>query len=291
MRTTASSTYRSIQLAIRQSNSRVDGLYLQASTGKKLTRASDDPTAVAKVDKARSAITGMDRYMENIEVAQDRMDTVDSYIDSAETVMARAREIAVAGINGSLTDDDLQSYAEEVAALQEQMLGIANTRVDGKYLFAGFSDTTEPYSGDPVTYNGTSDHKYLQIGPGQTVQTNITGDELFSDPVDIFAALSSLQEALSGGDTTAMGDQLDTLENAATQITRQRSKMGNINARMEDSMSLMEDAKLQMQDTLSSYEDADLVEVLSDMTLAEESLEAALSVSTRVMSLSILDYL
>lgn len=53
----------------------------------------------------------------------------------------------------------------------------------------------------------------------------------------------------------------------------------------------MEDAKLQMQATLSSYEDADLVEVLSDMTLAEESLEAALSVSTRVMSLSILDYL
>jgi flagellar hook-associated protein 3 FlgL len=53
----------------------------------------------------------------------------------------------------------------------------------------------------------------------------------------------------------------------------------------------LEDAKLQMQDTLSSYEDADLVEVLSDMTLAEESLEAALSVSARVMSLSILDYL
>lgn len=291
MRTTASSTYRSIQLAIRQSNSRVDSLYLQASTGKKMTRASDDPTTVSKVSSARSAITGMDRYMENIEVAQDRMDTVDSYLDSAETIMARAREIAVAGVNGSLTDHDLQSYAEEVAALQEQMLSIANTRVDGKYLFAGFSDTTAPFSGDPVTYSGTSDHKFLQIGPGQTVQTNITGDELFSDPVDIFDTLSTLQEALSSADTTAMGEQLDTLENAATQVTRQRSKMGNINARMEDSMSLMEDAKLQMQSTLSSYEDADLVEVLSDMTLAEESLEAALSVSTRVMSLSILDYL
>jgi len=291
MRTTAGSTYRSIQLAIRQSNSRVDSLYLQASTGKKLTRASDDPTAVSKVSSARSAITGMDRYMETIEVAQDRMDTVDSYLDSAETIMARAREIAVAGVNGSLTDDDLQSYAEEVAALQEQMLSIANTRVDGMYLFAGFSDTSAPFGGNPVTYSGTSDHKFLQIGPGQTVQTNLTGDELFIDPVDIFDVLSTLQEALSGGDTTAMEDQLDTLENAATQITLQRSKMGNINARMEDSMSLMEDAKLQMQDTLSSYEDADLVEVLSDMTLAEESLEAALSVSARVMSLSILDYL
>jgi len=291
MRTTASSTYRSIQLAIRQSNCRVDNLYLQASTGKKLSRASDDPTAVSKVGSARSAITGMDRYMENIEVAQDRMDTVDSYLDSTETIMARAREIAVAGANGSLTDDDLQSYAEEVAALQEQLLSIANTQVDGKYLFSGFSDTTVPFSGDPVTYNGTSDHKVLQIGPGQTVQTNLAGDELFCDPVDIFDALSTLQEALSSGDNTTMGEQLDTLESAATQVTRQRSKMGNINARMEDSMSLMEDAKLQMQVTLSSYEDADLVEVLSNMTLAEESLEAALSVSTRVMSLSILDYL
>lgn len=291
MRTTASSTYRSIQFALRRSNSQVDGLYLQAATGKRLNRASDDPTSVPRVLSARSEISGMDRYLENMALAQDRMDIVDGYLDSAETVLARAQEIAVAGANGSLSDDDLQAYAEEVSALQEQLLGIANARVEGKYIFAGFSDSSVPFSGDPVTYSGTGDSKYLEIGPGQTVATNIPGDELFSDPVDAFAALANLQTALADGDIAALESQLDTLQDAAAQVIGQRSLLGNHNARLDDSLALMEDAKLQMQEVLSRYEDADLTEVLSDMTLAEESLEAALGVSARVMSLSILDYL
>lgn len=291
MRTTSSSTYRSIQFSLQRTNSRVDTIYLQAATGKRLNRASDDPTAVPKVLSARSEITGMDRHLENMALAQDRMDIVDGYLDSAETVIARAQEIAVAGLNGSLSDEDLQAYAIEVEALQEQLLSIGNAQVEGKYLFAGFSDGSAPFGDDPVVYSGTDDIKYLEIGPGQTLATNLTGDALFTDPVDVFAALSDLQDALTGGDTTAMEAQLDTLEDAATQVSRQRSRMGNRNARLDDSLALMEDAKLQMQEVLSRYEDADLVEVLSDMTLAEESLEAALNVSARLANLTILDYL
>lgn len=291
MRTTGSATYRNIQLIIRRGNSRVDNLYQQVATGKKLSRASDDPSAVSRVIGTRSDIAGMDRYLENMELAQDRIDSTDTYLDAAETILQRAREIAVAGANGSLTDDDRQSYADEAAALQEELLGIANTRVEGKYLFAGFSDDSAPFGGDPVTYNGTEDYKYLEVGAGQTVRTNVTGNELFCEPVDVFAALATLETALAEGDTTTLEQQLDTFDDAADQISGQRSRMGNINARLDDGIALMEDARLQLQDTLSRYEDADLVEVLSDMTLAEESLEAALSVSSRVMSLSILDYL
>ncbi len=291
MRTTASSTYRTIQLAMQRSNSQLDTLYLQASTGKQLNRASDDPTSVPRVLSARSEIAGMDRHLENMALAQDRMDIVDGYLDSAETILARAQEIATAGANGSMSSEDLQTYALEVEALEEQLLNIGNIQVEGKYIFAGFSDGIEPFSGDPVSYNGTSDIKCLEIGPGQTIATNLTGDTLFSEPVDVFAALAGLEEALTNGDTAAIQSQLATLQDGYDQVSRQRSSMGNLNARLDDNLAAMEDAKLDMQEVLSRYEDVDLVEVLSDMTLAEESLQAALSVSIRVMSLSILDYL
>jgi len=269
----------------------VDSLYAQATTGKKLTRASDDPTAASGVLGARGDIAGADRYLDNMQTAQTRLDSLDGYLKSAETAIARARELAVAGANGALSDDDRQSYAEEAAALQEQLLGIANARVEGTYLFAGYSDSQAPFSGEPVSYDGTDDHKYLRIGPDQTVATSVTGAELFMEPVDVFAALSTLEEALSTGDDTVLGEQLDVLTEAADQVVGQRGKMGNINARLDDNISLMEDARLQMRETLSGYEDADLAEVLSDMTLAEQSLEAALSISARLASLSILDYL
>jgi flagellar hook-associated protein 3 FlgL len=185
----------------------------------------------------------------------------------------------------------METYADEVSSLKEQLLNIANTQVNGTYLFAGFADDSEPFASSPVVYNGTSDIKYVESGPGETIATNIPGDTLFTTPVDVFAELDNLEISLRAEDTSALESSLDTLEVAADQIRTQRSLMGNNSARLDDSKSMLEDAKVQTQSTLSRYEDADLTEVISEMTQAEQALEAALTVSSRITNLSLLNYL
>lgn len=266
-------------------------LYLQASTGSKLLHASDNPSAVNQVLGSRTEIAVSDRYLETIAATQDQLDILDGYLDSSESILARAKEISVASLNGALSEQDLATYADEVVELQKALLNIANTQVDGKYLFSGYAENTLPFSGDPVVYNGTSDHQQVEISTGQTVQKNLTGDELFTDPVDVFSVLEDLRSALSNGDNAALEVSLTDLESAADQIRGKRSEMGNINERLDDVSTLLENLQLQMQERLSSYEDADLVEVMSGITQAEQAYEAALSVSARISQLSILDYL
>jgi flagellar hook-associated protein 3 FlgL len=205
--------------------------------------------------------------------------------------MARAKEIAVAGANDSLSDSDKQTLADEVGQLRQELLDLANTQVAGKYLFAGYNDQTLPFSGSPVTYNGTSDHIMIEIDSGSTVAKNITGEELFMSPVNLFTTLEDLESALTTGSSADVSNMLTPLEEAAEQVRTRQSTLGNINARMEDMISMNENALLVMESTLSAHQDADLTCVLSEIAKMETALEATMQVTAQVSSLSLLDYL
>ena len=291
MKVTQMALYRTLQANLGKNSSSLNDLYIQASTGKKLIDASDDPSAIGSVFSSRTSISTSQRYLETIAETQDGIDILDGYLDSAEDILVRAKEIAIAGINGTLSDEDYATYADEVDQLQKALLNIANTQVDGKYIFSGYAEKTEPFSGDPIVYNGTGDHKMVEISVGQTVQTNLTGDEVFTSPTDSFAILNELEDALLNGDTTVLETSLADLEAAAEQVRGKRSEMGNINSRLDDVSTLLGNLQLQMEERLSNYQDADLVEVMSGITQAEQAYEAALSVSSRISQLSILDYL
>jgi len=284
-------TYRSLQANLSSTSTTINQLYIKTSTGIEVDKASEDPSAVGTIISCRSDIVKSERYVENCKNVQDNLSTSEIYINSIEDLMVRAKEIAVAGANDSLSNADKLTLAEEVSQLQEELLDLANTQVDGKYLFAGYNDQTEPFSGTPVTYSGTSDHIMIEINPGSTVAKNITGEELFMSPVNLFTTLEDLETALSSGNSGDVSNMLTDLEDAAEQVRTQQSSLGNISSRMDDMISMHENALLIIESTLSEHQDADLTNVLSEIAKMETALEATMQVTARVSSLSLMDYL
>jgi len=291
MTTTMATTYRNLGSVINRTNDRLNSLYVQASSGQKLNRASDAPSSILPALHASSQITISDKYLQTMDTAQQRLDTIDIHLDELDNLLTRCQEIAIAGGDGAYSDADRQTLADEVGQLQDQLLSIANAKVNGSYLFAGFDYLEAPFDGDPVSYNGSDDHLMLEIGPDETVQTNLTGEETFMSPINMFEVLDQLQTALLSNDTTALTTAYDDLDQAAEQGRRLRGQMGNINDRIESSRSLMEDTRLQLQENLSNYRDADIANVATDISQAQLALESALSVVAKVSELSILDYL
>ena len=291
IRTTDTSTYRTLQYNLTKTSNTLNQLYIKSSTGKEVAKASDAPGLVRTIVSSRSAITSGERYIENCQHVQDNMATSETAIDSIKDLLDRAKEIAVAGANDSVSDSDLDTYADEVSMLSDSLLDLANTKVDGKYIFGGYNDETEPFSGSPVTYNGTDDHQMIEISPGIKVAKNVTGEELFMDPVNIFTTLDDLETALRNGDSDDISDQLTTIEEAADQVRSQQSTLGNNSARIDDIITVHQNSILQLQESLSNHEDADLSEVLSEVAKMELCLEATMQVTARVSSLSLLNYL
>ncbi len=243
---------------------------------------------------ARGQIRASDRFLDTMGIAGERLDVLDTHLERVESVMVRAKETLVYAGNGSLSEADLKTLGNQMQLMKDELLALANSSVDGKYLFSGFKEDTPPYSGDPVAYAGDNEAFELEIGPGEKVKVNLTGEEVFGDPgtgKDMWQLFDNMVSALDVGDSAAALAEMDDLDRAADQMRSQRSRMGNLAQRVDSAKLNMEDVRIDMEAMLSRYEDADLVETITNMTMQETAFKAALDITSRVSRLSILDYM
>ncbi len=311
MRATQTTTYRSLQAFLDRTSDQLQKLQLQAATGKRLNRPSDDPTAISPMLSARTQIQTSNRYIETIESGLDRVDNMDGFLDSIENTLVRIREISIASVNGTLNAEDRLTYADEVSQLRSHLIDAGNAQIDGKFIFAGFSEKTKPFTlnpdypaidPNPLDYNGDNGVIEFEISPNELIDINLTGNALMlgdadndgsTDPgmVDIFAVVTSIEEGLRANDPNAVAAEMDKLEVGANQIRRYRSLKGNLGRRLEVARDHMEQIKIDMEELRSRFEDADILETITSLQQQENSFQAALSVTGRVSELSILDYI
>ncbi len=297
MKTTQSTVYRSLLSQLSTNQSSLLDLRMSAATGKRINKPSDDPSAIRPVLNARSQVQKSDRYLRTMGSASDRLDILDSHLDQIGDLMIRAQETTIAAGNGAMGPNDLTNLSDAMGHIKDELYALANSKVDGKYLFAGYAEDTEPFpdTSDPDNYAGDTDHTELEIAPGERIQANLTGDQLFQGVgvggINLFQVLDDIQSDLAAGDSDTALSRLGDLQDATVQVSRQRSQMGNIGARVESAKEHMEAIKMDMQEVLSRYEDADLVEVITALTQQEMAFEAALNVTAKVSELSILNYL
>ena len=328
MRVTQKSTYRLLQNNLQQLNKRLETLYTQGSSGLKLNAASDNPAAIRPVITTRSQLRHIDRYLETLGVTSDKMKAVDSHLAGVEDVLQRAKELGINAINSSLSGDDLNTIADQIAQMRAELLDTANASIDGKYVFAGYQENTKPFSANPnydpaaydpadsttwpYIYNGDANPTQLEIGPGEYLETTLTGNELFlgvsnanwpsgqpgAGQVDIFSVMTRLEEAVRAGNFTDAGgpgggvqQQLSNLNGAASQEQRLRGQMGGRAARVDTAMAHQETAQADLKQLLSRYQDADAIDNFTAITQQETALQAALSITAKVGAISILDYL
>jgi len=167
----------------------------QGTTGLKLNKPSDDPGAIRPVLTTRTQLQQNARYLETMGQAGDKMAATDGHLASVENILVSAKEIAINAINGSLTNADLNTLADQVGELKNQLLDSANAVIDGKYIFAGYLEDTKPFTANPAydpdlydssdvttwpyLYNGDYNATELEITPGEFIETNLTGNEIF----------------------------------------------------------------------------------------------------------------
>ncbi len=322
MKATQGTTYRMLGTRLNDISLQLEELRKIGATGKRLNAPSDDPAAIRPVLNTRKQLSNIDRYLETMGKSSDVMQATDGHLGHVESIMQRAKEIVTSAANDTLSNEDRTTLAEELSLLRAELLDAANGSVDGKYLFAGYEEDTKPFVVNPaytaagynpadsttwpVLYQGDGNATSLEISAGEIVQVNLTGNDLFlgastwNNPgpnsidagrYDLFTELTQAEEAVRNNDQAGMQQSLTDLEGAAEQNRRLRSQLGNRADRVETAMEYQEGVRIDLEQILSRYEDADAIEAFNDIVKQETALQAALSVTSKVSQLSILDYL
>jgi flagellar hook-associated protein 3 FlgL len=143
-----------------------------------------------------------------------------------------------------------------------------------------------------LQYQGDAGVHAIEIGPGQTVPTNVAGDRAFTaGTVDLFATVKQLIGALRGNYRQGITDALGSLNQGLSQIGAIQGEVGATSNRLTTSAAQLEEAKGFFMQTLSETEDVDLAKAISDLTLQQYAIEAASRTLTKVFENSLLNYL
>ncbi|MGS0824754.1 flagellar hook-associated protein FlgL [Shewanella sp. 0m-8] len=155
----------------------------QLSTGKRVNSAGDDPVAAAGIGNLNQQNAVVDQFIMNIDYATNRLSITESKLGSASTLASSAREQVLRAVNGTLTDTDRQTVADELRGTLDELMAIANSKDEsGNYLFGGFNTADQPFEFDAsgnAVYNGDSGVRETVVASGTTIGANIPGDQAF----------------------------------------------------------------------------------------------------------------
>ena len=198
------------------------------TSGKRVERASDDPGAAARAERAMAAVSRSDASQRALEASRNAMTLTEGALSDAGELLQQVRETMVAAGNASYSDGERQALAERLGALRQQLQAVAN-RGDGAggYLFAGQGGGLPPFTSSGMQYRGVTgdsvvatdetlplaldgEAAFLRARSGNGVfETRVaSGDSAWidaghvSDPSQITGATYRIEFARFGGDTT-----------------------------------------------------------------------------------------
>lgn len=225
----------------------ISTLQNQLSTGKQISKPSDDPYKASRIIRMYADIGANEQYNDNITDAINFLDVTDTSLTQMSNLLSRVRELLVASGNAAYGSEQLKSIQDEMSAKVDQLAQILNTNFDGKYVFGGTKVDSKPVtvvdgklqyadeSGNAMcvykdaegkfTTSATGNNKPVQLATpvqgGGTVQDKLNEEKSFFDGIvssggtltnEQNARLTAVNSMLGGSDIYQDINGIYTLE-------------------------------------------------------------------------------
>ncbi|HVY78180.1 MAG TPA: flagellar hook-associated protein FlgL [Solirubrobacterales bacterium] len=271
------------------------------SSGKQLTRPSDDPFGVNRAIALRGELEGTRQFRANVNEATGWTNATEAALTRITDVIQRARELLVSGGNDSNGQVAREAIATEIDALAESLKQEANATYEGRYVFAGTATETPPYAlGASDAYAGDAGTVARTIGVGVSLTVNVSAAGLLGEgqaAADdrLLDTMRDIAEHLRGGtaaDAEALrGTDLERLDANLDELTRVRAIVGATANRLQAAGARLDELEESGLDLLSKTEDADMAETLVNYSTQRAAYEAALKAGANIVQVSLLDFL
>lgn len=277
----------------------------QISSGFRIQDASDSPKEAADVIGLGTAVSSVEQYLTNLGLVTAETTGADTALSTAITLIDRARQLAVQAASSTTSATDRQSIAIEVKNIQQQVVGLSNTSVEGRFIFGGDQDQSPPYQYDSAGTRGVdklttqTSSRVIQDPSGLTVFSANTAAGIF-DAEDssgtptagnVFVGLQSLVNSLNANDQAGAATALTQLQAGSDWLNQKQAGYGAAARRLTDETTLSNTLLTSLRTRLSEIRDTDVVQAATDLSLETTAQSAAFSAQASVPRKSLFDYL
>lgn len=233
----------------------------KVSSGDKIQSAKDNPNNLAKSERMRMNIRGLQMANRNVQDGVSMLQSADGSLSSINAILGRVRELTVQYGNGSNSEEDKEIIKGEI----DQMIGgyediINNSEFNGVKLFQG--DEKRP----------------MQLGAD-------VGDSMELEFFDLNVKLKGLTGLNDKNEIFDSNEALVEVDKAINEIVDVRSKYGAIMNKFEGTMDNLSDFELVTQESESRVRDADIAEEMVEVARTSILIDAGQSIMVQTNQL------
>jgi flagellar hook-associated protein 3 FlgL len=158
----------------------------QASTGSRINRASDDPSAAHRILGLSSQKRSLENFMANLVETISVLEIASTVISEMGSQFVEVRALLTQVTGGIYGEDARRRIADGINDTLEQMVSFANTKHANQFVFGGGDTTSSPYVVErtdgritSVTYRGSYEARNVEMAPGVEASAFQVGDDIF----------------------------------------------------------------------------------------------------------------
>ena len=195
MRITQQTIFDGFMKHINDNRAEMHDLQQDIASGKKISKASDDPLKFKRARLLQEQIREKEGYQDRINTARNTLDIAEQSLQEVINGLIEIKSNVTRAVNGTHDSASFTAIKQELESLKEELVASFNAKDVNGYIFGGVGNDTQPYTIDPnsgtVVSNGSNDSLSLEVDKdlsidvtqdGNFIRTTKYDDDLASNP-------------------------------------------------------------------------------------------------------------
>ena len=297
MRVTFDSMHRNSSAGLEDSANRLLEFQRQVSTGKRIDKPSDDPSATLGSISEHSETAAIDQYAKATNSVASRLAVVDTVLSDLITQLTAAQVSSMSARGSGKTQIQRDAAATDLEGMRDTIFADMTTAFNGTYIFSGSASTVPPFSrvgsGPVSAYAGSTSEMVVDVDQQRAVKIAFNGQLITqgTDAQDIFVEFDLLITAVRAGNDTGIGAGMQALQRMFDRVSTAQGRVGADLRTIDQQKIRLDELKRSSTKRLSTLEDTNMAEAITGMAQADAAYRAALGAANSVTRMSLMDYL
>ena len=303
MRVTNQSQLFANQKALQYNLQALDRLRGDISSGVRIHTMSDDPTNASQLIRVGSSMRALSQFRRNLNMAVAQGTAEEGAVDQLTNALGRAVDLGISQGSATANAQSRLIVKAEVDGLIAHSVNLGNTRFGDDYIFGGNRTGEAPFQipatvatpfsrlldagGGSVNPSG---NRQIEIGDSRFITPVHNGTEVFLS-TDALESLRALSTALGANDVAGIATATARITTAQDNVQRVLGAQGARMNEMDNQTNTLNLTELSMRSLRSDLRDTEVDEAITELTGRQTLYQAALSATSRILGLSLANYL